>query len=91
MLSLFCNFCLIVTTCPMYCKCNSGATSNPKTDVATGGKYLDSHGYCNHWCSKGGYCCTNNNCKDGNAKDCTKCRNGKWREHGKNQQATIVL
>ena len=42
-------FTLAEPSCPESCKCQKG-------DSTDGGKEVDAEGYCNYFCSKGGYC-----------------------------------
>ena len=51
--------------CPTDCKCEAGATWD-------GGKAPNNQGYCEHYCSKWGYC--GNGTKYSNGTDCTGCK-----------------
>lgn len=55
--------------CPETCKCLSGGASD-------GGKEVNAMGYCNYYCSEGGYCGENGWYEHGNFIDCTECLAG---------------
>ena len=57
------------SSCPEECRCTSGGADD-------GGKDVNDAGYCNHFCSKWGYCGEGVEYEKGDSIDCTGCSSG---------------